>query len=204
MMTDIDGRRSMIGLEGLRGSFWVFCGSAVLGLTCSEISARHEKCLLTARAQKICLCQEVTQQWGTRGLEGEWRSWKVPIPWLLNLSLASVPESACFLGKAHVFSAPRAISPCQSRIFLWRTSHAVCHTWVSRVEHQRCSHVVQLSLRTWTQVGTVQGHQGILADCGQAGGTFWLPVVSTWLREGFNLHHSQASALLWKEPNCES
>lgn len=30
--------------------------------------------------------------------------------------------------------------------------------------------------------------------------TLWLPVMSIWLRDGFNLNHSQASAFLQKEP----
>lgn len=90
---------------------FISCGSAELGLTRSGISARHENCLLTARAQQICLCQEVRHKWGTRGLEGKWCSLTVHIPWLPNLSLASVPQSACFLGRAHSFLSSQGLFP---------------------------------------------------------------------------------------------
>lgn len=52
-------------------------------------------------------------KWGTRGLEGKWCSLTVCVPWLLNLNLASVPQCACSLGRAHMSSPPKAHSPCQ-------------------------------------------------------------------------------------------
>lgn len=70
-------------------------------------------CLLTAWAQKNCLCQEVRHKWGTRGLKVRWCSLTVHIPWLLNLNLASVPQCMCSLGRAHMSSPPKVHSPCQ-------------------------------------------------------------------------------------------
>lgn len=77
----------MIGEGDLRWSFY-FSGARQILVWHAEQSAGHEICLLTARAQKICLCQDVLHGRETRGLEGKWCSLTVHIPWLLNLNLA--------------------------------------------------------------------------------------------------------------------